>query len=155
MADDLSFIEALEDPEKIGDLIDNAKRLIEIRNDQRAQRALPRSYSRLWHVVASQNADPDSIEWELWYALAAYESVLSEKNGKKTYAVRLKQKIKRDDIFEAVCGAVRKGSNSFGFQKLVEMNRLDASFEQVVVRHPEMFPDDVVAEAEKSLREYR
>ena len=155
MADDLAFIERMVDPEKIGDLIDNAIRLVETKNDPKAQRAIPRCYNRLWYVVADDNAIPNTVEWELWYALAAYESVLSLKNGRRTYAVRLKQKIKREDIFEAVCGAVRKGPTSFGFQKLVEMKRLDASFEEVVVRYPKEFPDDVVAQAKKSLAEYR
>jgi hypothetical protein len=152
MSDDLDFIERIVDPEEIGALIDNAIKLVETKNDERAQRAIPRSYNRLWQVVADENAIPDTIEWELWYALAAYESVLSLKNRKKTYAVRLKQKIKREDIFEAVCGAVRKGSSSYGFQKLAEMKRLDASFEEVVVRHPEEFPEDVVAQAKKISR---
>jgi hypothetical protein len=155
MSDDLLFIEKMEDPEKILSLIYNAQKRINTQNDERARKALYRSYNRLWQIIANYHAQPNTIEWELWYALTAYESALTEKNGKKTNATYLKRKIKKEDIFKAVCGAVMKGPNSFGFKKLAEMDRLDASFEEVVVRHPKEFPKDVVAQAKRSLAEYR
>lgn len=151
MARDLSYIERINDPVLLGNIVDNSfKDKPGITTEERAE-ARQRALHTLWQVVASRNAPLTSLEWDLWYALAAYESLLGIKNGKKSYARRLRQKIKRSDIFEAACGAVRNGGGSFGFRYLVDMNRLDASFERIVLKHADAFPDDVVERAKRTL----
>lgn len=151
MARDLSYIERTNDPVLLGNIIDNSRKEKPGVTKEEAEEARKRSLVQLWKVVANNNAPLTSLEWDLWYALAAYESLLGFKNGKKSYARRLRQKIKRSDIFEAACGAVRNGGGSFGFRYLVEMNRLDASFESIVIKHADAFPDDVVERAKRTL----
>jgi hypothetical protein len=151
MPSDLSFIKRINDPIILGNLIDNANRQLGGERRDEALRTRKEAYDRLWDVLASKNAPSNTLEWDLWVALSAYESLLSFKNGRKSYARRLRQKIKKSDIFEAACGAVRKGGGSFGFRYLVDMNRLDASFESVVLKHAHAFPEDVVERAKKTL----
>lgn len=153
MARDLSYIERTNDPILLGNVIDNSKKEKTTFTEEESIEARQRALGQLWKVVANRNAPLSSLEWDLWYALAAYESLLGFKNGKKSYARRLRQKIKKSDIFEAACGAVKKGGGSFGFRYLAEMNRLDASFESVVVKHADAFPADVVERATRTLKE--
>lgn len=153
MARDLSYIERTNDPVLLGNIIDNSRKDNPNISKEESDEARKRSLGQLWKVIADRNAPLTSLEWDLWYALAAYESLLGFKNGKKSYARRLRQKIKKSDIFEAACGAVRRGGGSFGFRYLVEMNRLDASFESVVLKHAHAFPNDVVERAKKTLDE--
>ena len=155
MARDLSYIERTNDPVLLGNIIDNSRKEKPGVTKEEAIEARKRSLAQLWKVVANNNAPLTSLEWDLWYALAAYESLLGFKNGKKSYARRLRQKIKRSDIFEAACGAVRNGGGSFGFRHLVDMNRLDASFESIVLKHADAFPADVVERAKRTLEEVK
>jgi hypothetical protein len=153
MARDLSYIERTNDPVLLGNVIDNSRKAKTGFTKEESEQAYKRALEQLWKVVANRNAPLTTLEWDLWYALAAYESLLGFKNGKKSYAQRLRQKIKRSDIFEAASGAVRRGGGSFGFRYLVEINRLDASFESVVLKHAHAFPEDVVERAKMTLDE--
>lgn len=152
MATDLSYIRRIKDPVLLGNIIDNANKKWFGEGHQKAREVRYEAYDQLWTVLAERNAIPDTLEWDLWIALAAYESILSDKNKRKSYAVKLRQKIKRSSIFQAACGAVLKGGSSYGFKKLLEMDRLDASFERIVLKHRTEFPANVVEMAEKTLK---
>jgi hypothetical protein len=58
--------------------------------------------------------------------------------------------IKNTDIRTAVYVVVLKG-NTDGFNLLREWDRLDASFEYVILKYPSKFPEGVVAAAKRNL----
>jgi hypothetical protein len=152
-----NFIPDIQNINELDRAIDKVWDTIEALKNQAAWEALNPAYTKRWTMVADKNAEPGTIEWKLWFALAAYESVLTRKNRltkKTTYAARLRQKIKRVGILKTVSDAVRNGPNSPGFQVLADWRRLDASFEKVVVTNPQHFPNDLVDQAKASLMKY-
>lgn len=154
MAKDFGYIERTTDPVLLGRIVDNTYQMKNSFTEEEAQEVRRRALVQLWKVIAGRNAPLTTLEWDLWYAFGAYESVLSINKGKKSYAKRLRQKIKKSDIFEAACGAVRRGGSAFGFQTLLDMNFLEASFERIVLKHAHAFPEDVVERAHQTLKKF-
>lgn len=88
---------------------------------------------------AETEAEREALE-----AVYAYEEVLSTKNGKKTRAGRTWQMITRHGIIGAVERAVNRPTETQGYTALVEMGLEDYAFENVILRHPELFSEQAV-----------
>ena len=75
---------------------------------QRARlRNLPDVYEavfrRMCQLVGSDNDDPnDPLVKDFYETLAAYEQLLTEKNGKTTAAVRTRQKIANKGVYQSL-----------------------------------------------------
>lgn len=93
-------------------------------------------------------------ENEALQAVFAYEEVLSKKNGKRTRASRTWQMIKRHGILQGVERVVNREAEIRGYKSLVEMGLKDYAFEAVILRHPDLFSEDVVKTSEKRLSEW-
>ncbi len=72
-------------------------------------------------------------------AVYAYEGVLSARNGKATRDLRTWQLIKRHGIIGAVERTVNRDPDVTGYPALCELGLEDYAFEEVVVRHPDLF----------------
>jgi hypothetical protein len=93
-----------------------------------------------------------TAEREALEAVYAYERVLSTKRGKKVYAARTWQMIKRHGIIEAVERAVNRDADTAGYTALVEMDMQDFAFEAVILRHPDVFSKEAVSRSTERLR---
>ncbi|WP_444926999.1 hypothetical protein ACJJI4_03000 [Microbulbifer sp. TRSA002] len=85
-----------------------------------------------------------SAEREALAAVYAYEEVLSIKNGKKTRAGRTWQMIERRGIIGAVERAVNRPTETQGYTALLEVGLQDYAFENVIIRHPDLFSESAV-----------
>ena len=94
------------------------------------------------------------INEEFNTALAFYESYLSNKNGRNTKAMRTRQKLARDGIYQTIINLVKSKDDAVGFTALVPFG-IDYTFEAIVIRHARVFPADVVCIAENRLSRYK
>jgi len=97
---------------------------------------------------AETEAEQQSLQ-----AVYAYERVLTLERGRKTRATRAWQTIKKLGIVEAMESIVKKPSEAAGYQALVEMGMQDMLFEAVVLRHPDVFSPEAVAQSKQRIEE--
>ena len=86
--------------------------------------------------------------------LAAYERLLTEKNGRRTPASRTRQKIANKGVRQSLIEWTRGKIETDGFKLLVEKGLSERTGEYLVVRYQDRFPPDVVDLARKRLAEY-
>ena len=86
-------------------------------------------------------------EKESLRAVYAYEETLAKKHGRRIRASRTWQMIKRHGIIHAVERAVNRTGETQGYKALADMGMLDYAFENVVLRHPELFRAETVKRA--------
>ena len=124
---------------------------------QRAQaRNLPDVYTaafrRLCELVGKSNDDPsDPLIRDFYETLAAYEQLLSEKNGRATPASRTRQKIDNKGVYQSLIEWTRGKAETNGFKLLVEKGLPEYTGEYLVVRYASRFPQDVVELARRRL----
>lgn len=102
---------------------------------------------RAVELRASTHSAATEAEKEALQAVYAYEETLAKKNGKRVRATRTWQMIKRHGIIAAVERAVSRPAETQGYKALAEMGLLDLAFENVVLRHQELFSPETVARA--------
>ena len=112
-----------------------------------AQEALRRKIE----LLASAYGAKSAAEREALQAIYAYEEVLTARNGRKTYAARTWQMVKRRGIIGAVERAVNRKDETLGFTALVEMGMQDFAFEAIVIRYPDLFSQEAVARSKQRL----
>lgn len=86
-------------------------------------------------------------EKESLRAVYAYEETLARKHGRRIRASRTWQMIERHGIIHAVERAVNRTGETQGYKALAAMGMLDYAFENVVLRHPELFRVETVERA--------
>jgi len=123
-------------------VIANAKRI----GDKEAETA---AFKRICELEGSSYNDP--IIRRFYEMLAAYEELLTQKNGRKTAAVRTRQKIKNKG--EVVCLSDWAWSKqpTLGFQTLVGNGLANLTAEYIVVEFAHRFPDIIIRSAEQKL----
>lgn len=99
---------------------------------------------RAVHLRAAEHGAKTQAELEALEAVYAYEAALSRRNGKKTRASRTWDMIKRRGIIPAVDAIVQRPTETVGYTTLVEMGLKDFAFENVVLRHCELFSVETV-----------
>jgi len=109
---------------------------------------------RAVELRASAYGAKSAAELEALQAVYAYEEVLSAKKGKRIYASRTWQMIKRHGILGAVERAVNREAETAGYKALVEMGMQDFAFEAVIVRYPELFSPEAVKHANARVEEW-
>ena len=102
--------------------------------------------------AATHHAESE-VEQQALQAVYAYERVLSIERGKKTRATRTWQTITKLGIVEAVETIVKKPTETAGYQALVKMGMQDMLFEAVVLRHPDVFSPEAVAQSKQRIDE--
>lgn len=103
---------------------------------------------RLYAILPAEK--PGTLEYDVWRSIFALEGALSAERGKTTRLARTRQKIARDGEHRTVADLV-VGKASDGFQKLLERNMPELTFEAVALRHAERFDDEITAAAKARL----
>lgn len=136
----LAHIAALDDPDRLRAMIANARRA-------KAPEVARAAFARLCEV--QPEAEPGTLEHDVWRAIHALEESLTEERGRTTRLTRTRQKIAKDGEAKTVSDLTLADKPSDGFAMLAEREMLDLSFEAVVLRHPGRF-DDTVADAARA-----
>jgi hypothetical protein len=112
-------------------------------------------FKRLCELVGKENDDPsDPLVRDFYKTLAAYEQLLTEKNGRNTPASRTRQKIDNKGVFQSLVEWTRGKVETNGFKLLVDKGLPEYTGEYLVVRYAARFPEDVVALARARLTEH-
>lgn len=109
-------------------------------------------FRRMCAISGHENDDPnDPLVRDFHATLAAYEQLLTEKNGRNQPAGRTRQKIKNKGIVQSLSDWATSTAETPGFRLLVEAGLPDFTGEYVVIRHAGRFPAEVVAKARTRL----
>jgi hypothetical protein len=109
-------------------------------------------FRRMCQLVGSENDDPgDPLVRDFYETLAAYEQLLTEKNGKTQPAHRTRQKIANKGVYESLVEWTRGKTETEGFKILVRAGLPEYTGEYLVVRYADRFPEDVVSLARERL----
>jgi len=112
-------------------------------------------FRRFCELVGTENNDPsDPLIRDFYETLAAYEQLLTEKNGRTTAASRTRQKIDNKGVHQSLIEWTRGKAETNGFKLLVEKGLPEFTGEYLVVRYADRFPNDVVELARKRLAEH-
>jgi predicted site-specific integrase-resolvase len=106
-------------------------------------------------LIGKENEDPsDPLVQDFYETLAAYERLLSEKNGRTTLASRTSEKIRNKGILQSLiewtCGKVETN----GFNLLLEHGLHKYTGEYLVVKYADRFSRDVVELASERLSKH-
>ena len=113
------------------------------------------AFKRYCELVGAENDDPnDPLIRDFYKTLAAYEQLLTEKNGKNTPASRTRQKISNKGVLQSLVEWTRGRAETNGFKLLVERGLPEFTGEYLVIRYSNRFPDDVVELARNRLSEH-
>jgi hypothetical protein len=93
----------------------------------------------------------DPLIRRFYEMLTAYEELLTQKNGRRTAAVRTRQKIKNKGEVVCLSDWAWGKQPTLGFQTLVENGLADLTAEYIVIEFAHRFPDVVVSSAEQKL----
>ena len=109
-------------------------------------------FKRICELQGAANDDPaDPMVRDFHETLAAYEQLLSEKNGKLTRASRTRLKIANKGIHQSLLDWTKGKEQTNGFKLLVYVGMLEYTGEYLVLRYASRFPEDVVASARDRL----
>ncbi len=112
-------------------------------------------FRRMCAISGHENDDPDDpLVRDFHATLAAYEQLLTEKNGRNQPAGRTRQKIKNKGIVQSLIDWASSSAETPGFRLLVEAGLPEFTGEYVVVRHANRFPPEVVTKARIRLDAY-
>jgi uncharacterized protein YecA (UPF0149 family) len=102
-------------------------------------------------IKASTHKATTEAEVHSLQAVYAHERVMTLERGRKTRATRKWQMITKLGVIAAMESIVKTPTESAGYQALVKMGMQDMSFEAVVLRHPDVFSVEAVAQSKQSL----
>lgn len=137
----LERIAKCQDPKELRQAAKNAQAA---GNDRVADAALRRLYA------VSPDADPGTLEHDVWQSIYALEGALSQERGKTTLLSRTRQKIGRDGELGTVTDLIAK-PESEGYKMLLARGWPELTFEYVALRHPNRFDPKVLASAKSRL----
>ena len=110
-------------------------------------------FRRYCEIVGRENDDPaDPLVRDFYETLAAYEQLLTEKNGRNTPASRTRQKIANKGVYQSLVEWTRGKVETNGFKLLVEKGLPEYTGEYLVARYADRFPADVVELAHERLK---
>lgn len=138
----LERIAKCSDLKELRRVADNAEVL---GNDEVREAALRKLYE------ISPDAEPGTLEHDVWQSIFALEGALTEERGKTTLLSRTRQKIKRDGELQTVADLVRKPPSE-GYRMLLERGWPELTFEAVALRHPDHFDSNTLAVARERLQ---
>lgn len=125
-------------------IANNAKRLNNTLVENAALRKL---------YAVSPDAEPGTLEHDVWQSILALEGALTNERGKTTRLSRTRQKIAKDGEAKTVSDLIVKPASE-GFHMLLARNWPELTFEAVALRHPERFDADNLASAQARLEEF-
>ena len=137
----IEFVATCDDPAKLRNIANNAKRA-------GANDLFDAAKRRLFAVLPSE--EPGTLEYEVWQSIYALEHTLKEERGKTVLLSRTRQKIKSHGEHRCVADLVC-GKQSEGFDMLLDRAMLDLSFEAVALRFAGDFSPEVLDAARARL----
>jgi hypothetical protein len=112
-------------------------------------------FKRYCALVGNASDDPtDPMVRDFYETLAAYEQLLTEKNGSTTVASRTRQKIANKGVHQSLVEWTRGKTETNGFALLVEAGLPEFTGEYLVTKYADRFPADVVTLARSRLLKY-
>jgi hypothetical protein len=109
-------------------------------------------FRRMCELVGSKNDDPnDPLVRDFYETLAAYEQLLTERNGRNTPASRTRQKITNKGVHQSLVEWTKGSAETEGFKLLVDAGMPEYTAEYLVARYAERFPADVASLAQQRL----
>jgi hypothetical protein len=110
-------------------------------------------FRRMCQLVGNENDDPDDpLVRDFYETLAAYEQLLTERNGRNTPATRTRQKLANKGVYVSLIEWTRGKIETNGFSLLVEAGMPEYTGEYLVARYADRFPLDVVRLARDRLQ---
>lgn len=126
---------------KIRQVIANAHRLGDTDMLNRAER----------HLSTFVGFQDTALDNRFLECVKRYEETLSEKNGKKTHATRLRQSVARKGVTQTLVSLAKKPEPSFGFEQLIKAGQAEFTAEYLIVDVAEMFTAETVRSAYQKL----
>jgi hypothetical protein len=109
-------------------------------------------FRRMCQPVGSENDDPDDpLVRDFYETLAAYEQLLTEKNGRNTIATRTRQKLENKGVHLSLVEWTGGKIETNGFTLLIDAGMPEYTGEYLVTRYAARFPPDVVQLARERL----
>lgn len=139
------FIQKLTQPSELKNVMANAK-------EKGRMDVYWAAFERLCIVQGKNHENP--MLKDFYAMLSAYESLLSERNGKNTSASRTRQKINRLEEKKCLEDWALSKKATPGFLLLVENNLPQYTAEAVVLKYANEFSNDVVSSAKKRLEDH-
>lgn len=111
------------------------------------------AYEKLCAVRISEktNAEPGTVEHDVWRSFVETEELLSEKRGRTVRLSRTRQMILRHGATSTVIKIVLRKDSSTGFGDLMDLERPDPLFEAIALRHSDGFDAETRAVCAKRL----
>ena len=138
----LENIAHCDDPAKLRRFMKNAQRLGE-------DEVYDAAFQRL--IAVQPSAEVGTVAHDVWRTIYAFEELRREEAGKRILLSRTRQAIKKKGELRTVLDLVRKSQASGGFDMLKERDKLELSFEALVIARAEHFPSDAVDKARARL----
>jgi hypothetical protein len=135
-------IEDYTDPGSLRTIMANAKRLGQ---DEIWRRA----FRRLCALDGLDQTDP--LHRDFYETLAAYEQLLTEKNGRTTKASYTRRKLKNKGVMQCLEDWAISTAPTEGFGLLIENGLVELTGEYLVLRYPDRFSRQAVEAARARL----
>jgi hypothetical protein len=126
------------DPKDLRNLMANAKRLN--RDDIWRE-----AFLRLCALDGLDQADP--LHRDFYTTLAAYEELLSEKNGRTTVAAYTRRKLKNKGVVQCLEDWATASGSTDGFKLLIALGMAELTGEYLVMKYPDRFSQGAVSAA--------
>lgn len=132
-------------PSQLRNLMANAKRL-------GREEVWREAFQRLCEIEGGDQKDP--LQRDFHMTLAAYEELLSIKNGRTTSASRTRQKLKNKGLIECLEDWAVSSAPTEGFELLVKNDLAHLTGEYLVLKYPDRFSEKAVTKATQRLSKY-
>jgi len=130
--------------DEVRSLMKNATKLGEAGIVERCRR-------RLFEIAGEPFDDP--LHRRFWQMIAAYEELLTTKNGKKTRANRTRQKVEKKGIISTLQSWVHANETT-GFETLMAAGLPEYTGEYIILEFPQRFEKTDLQAAIERLNEY-
>ncbi len=135
--------------------VDDCRTVMERAKQQGLDQIYKAVFQRQCELAGNKNDEPnDTLVKEFHEAIAAYEQLLTEKNGKTTLASRTRQKVKNKGVLQTLIEWTRSKSETPGFKQLIDVGLPQYTGEYIVAKYASRFPQDAVALARNRLKHY-
>lgn len=131
-------ISGYTDPAALRTLMINAKRLG--RDDIWRE-----AFRKLCSLEGEEQTEP--LHRDFYETLAAYEYLLSQKNGRATRASRTRLKLKSKGVIQCLEDWVTSKTPTEGYELLMANDLAEMTGEKLVLKYPEKFSADAIAAA--------